>query len=203
MVLKILSNNRKCNREDWQWLVIPGCLPHRQFVAPSMCLSQLGNRRKQSQQDRCGAGNRQVRPLALWFHSRMSAHFMESYFHSPTYHEPLHDLLWPDWRIRTKQGLWFEVTFGIPDECLYQPGKQQLTHFQIRPRSSVQHSVVVLEMLFAIQTHSPCCKGVRITGAAPTKKSLIGSILDIPEKRTKTQTKILMPTYLKNVNSKA
>ena len=40
------------------------------------------------------------------------------------------------------------------NEGLDQPGQQQIAYFQVRPLGSVQHSVIVLEMLFAIQTHN-------------------------------------------------
>lgn len=116
MLPKVLSHNRQCIREGRQRLGIPGSLPHQQFTMPGMSVSQQRDQRKQSQQDRRSTGNRQIRPLALRFHTQVGAHFVESHFHPPAHHKPPHHLRRLDRQIRAQQGLSLETAFGISDQ---------------------------------------------------------------------------------------
>ena len=59
---------------------IPSRLPNRKRVAIQQVMSKNGNARKQAQQGRSGAHNRQIRPLALRLSPQMVTHFMKGDF---------------------------------------------------------------------------------------------------------------------------
>ncbi len=88
----------------------------RRLVAPSggalgygmIFLQSMGGQSasgEEARQDGRGAGDGQAGPLALGFHARMGASFLEGDFELPTQHKPLEDLGRVRRRAGAEQGL--------------------------------------------------------------------------------------------------
>jgi hypothetical protein len=78
-------------------------------------VSQQGHERKKPQQGRCGAQDRQVRPLALRLNPQVCAHRMESDLQRPSQDKPGQDLERSCGQIGAKEGLSRELAPWIAD----------------------------------------------------------------------------------------
>src|SRR6266851_4471786 len=79
-------------------------------------MSKKSHERKQSQQGRRGAQNRQIRPLALRFDAQMRSHFMKRDLDRPTHDKPFQDLNWVNMLVGTQNGLRGETALWITNE---------------------------------------------------------------------------------------
>ena len=86
------ADQRQRITEGWLRLVVPSCLPDRQFAPAGVLMRQQRDQREQPQQHGRCTQDRQIRPLALSLHAQMLPHLVISHFDLPTQHEPLHDL---------------------------------------------------------------------------------------------------------------
>ena len=115
MLPQLLSNNRQGIGKGRQRLGVPRRLTDRKPAVLAV-VSQQGHQRKQSQQGRRGAGNGQIRPLALRLDPQMGPHFVERDLQLPAHDEPLQDLHRIGGQIGAQQGLRLELTFRITDQ---------------------------------------------------------------------------------------
>jgi hypothetical protein len=72
-----------------------------------------GHEEKQGQQDRCGAGDDAVRPLALSFQPRMGLGLLKGHLDRSAHDDPRQDLRWRGLQIGTENGLETQFAFGI------------------------------------------------------------------------------------------
>ena len=88
----MLTNERKRIGKGRQGFAIPGGLTNGKRVFTQQLLRKNGHERKESQQGRSGAQNRQIRPLALGLDAQMSTNLMKGDFNCPAQDKPLDDL---------------------------------------------------------------------------------------------------------------
>jgi len=88
----MLTNERERIGKGRQGFAIPGSLTNRKGLLTQQLLRKNGHKRKESQQGRSRARNRQIRPLALGLDAQMSTHLMKGDFNRPTQDKPLHNL---------------------------------------------------------------------------------------------------------------
>src|SRR5260370_15271066 len=79
-------------------------------------MSKNGHERKEFQQGRSGAHNRQIGPLALGLDAQMSTHLMKSDFDRPAQNKPLDDVGSLCILIGAKQGHWLILSLWITNE---------------------------------------------------------------------------------------
>src|SRR5260370_11634878 len=89
---EMLTNERKRIGKGRQGFAIPGGLTNGKRVFTQQLLRKNGHERKECQQGRSGAQNRQIRPLALGLDAQMSTHLMKGDFNCPAQDKPLDDL---------------------------------------------------------------------------------------------------------------
>ncbi len=112
----MLANESKRIRKGGQGFAIPGRLSNGKRLLTQQLLSKNGHERKECQQGRSGAHNRQIRPLALGLDAQMSTNLMKGDFNSPTQDKPLHDLESLCILIGTQQGHGLVPAFWITNE---------------------------------------------------------------------------------------
>ncbi len=88
----MLTNEGQRIGKGGQGFGIPSGLSNRKRLPLQQLLGKNGDERKQTEQSRSGAQDRQIRPLALGLHAQMSTHFMEGDFDRPTQNKPFDDL---------------------------------------------------------------------------------------------------------------
>src|SRR5947209_6143355 len=88
----MLAHEGECIGKGRQGFAIPSRLSNRKRVAIQQLMSKDGNARKECQQGRSRAQNRQIGPLALRLDAQMSTNLMKGDFNCPAQDKPLHDL---------------------------------------------------------------------------------------------------------------
>jgi hypothetical protein len=77
--------------EGWQRSGIPDRLAHQHLPALEQLMREQTRQREPPQQQRRGAPNRHIRPLAPGFDAQVRARFLEGRFQLPALHEPRDD----------------------------------------------------------------------------------------------------------------
>ena len=96
--------------------VVPGRSTLDHGVAFLQRVGGQGDPGKESQQDRRGAGDGQVGPLALGLHAQMGPHLLKSDLQLPAQHEPFQDLRRVCRRVGAQQGLGREGALWVSDQ---------------------------------------------------------------------------------------
>ena len=112
----MLANESKRIRKGGQGFGIPGGLSNGKRLSIQELMGKQGDKRKESQQGRSRAHNRQIRPLALGLDAQMSTHLMKGDFDRPAQDKPLHDLDSFRVLVGAKQGHWLILSFWIANE---------------------------------------------------------------------------------------
>src|SRR4030042_6917330 len=110
------THQRQSIRKGGRLLMIPGGLTNGQWTIFGLPVCQQSNQRKQPHQDRRSPLDGGRRPLALGFHTQMSADFMEGNLHLPTTDKPTQDLTGFLIEISTQQGLSLKLSQWIADQ---------------------------------------------------------------------------------------
>ena len=76
-------------------------------------MGRQGSPREQPEEGWCGAGNSQVRPLALRLHSQVRTDFLEGDLQLPAQHQPFNDSRGSSIEIGARQRLGLEFPQGI------------------------------------------------------------------------------------------
>src|SRR5258708_455969 len=113
---EMLTNERQRIGKGRQGFAIPGGLTNGKGVFTQQLLRKNGHERKECQQGRSGAQNRQIRPLALGLDAQMSTNFMKGDFNCPAQDKPLDDLESLCLLIGTQQGQWLVPALWITNE---------------------------------------------------------------------------------------
>src|SRR2546426_10285269 len=112
----MLAHEGKRIGKGGQGFAIPGRLSNRKRLAIQQLMSKNGDERKECQQGRSGAHNRQIRPLALGLDAQMSTHLMKSDFDRPAQNKPLDDVGRLCILIGAKQGQWLRLSLWSANE---------------------------------------------------------------------------------------